>query len=463
MLRSVLLLLLLAGPPLADAQEVRVRLFEGRSGSSALLSTHGAPLAVDVDGAFVGSGSSVRVEVSGRGVTVSVDGATASGQRARVESGEEIRLQSGQYDRRYLGSFVMSRASRGLQIVNHVPIEPYVASVVASEYPFREIEGVKAQAILARTYALRHQGDHAEYDVEDSQRSQVYKGESVVTATTREAADLTRGLVLRYAGTYAETVYSSSNGGHSAGNEDVWNSTPVPYLRANPDPYDAESPQHRWTTTADASRVHRALSRYGSVNAIYPERSASGHIRQVRLEPSGRSISGSQFRSAVNAALGYRTLMSTNMDIRRSGDRYVFDGGGFGHGVGMSQYGARGRAKAGYDFSDILAHYFPGTSLDLVGGGMDQPLVAVGDSPRRWPTPRHEARQAEVETVEAPTAAPEPAAPAPPRRRVVEPDPRPAWVVRDALPNGDRVRSRPTPRREAQRAEPEAEPRGGWR
>ncbi|HIG73407.1 MAG TPA: SpoIID/LytB domain-containing protein [Bacteroidetes bacterium] len=461
MLRSALLLLLLAGPALAHAQDVRVRLFEGRSGPSALLSTHGAPLAVDVDGGFVGSGSSVRVEVSGRGVSVSVDGATASGQRARVESEEEVRLQSGQYDRRYLGSFVIRRGSRGLQIVNHVPIEPYVASVVASEYPFREIEGVKAQAILARTYALRHQDDHEDYDVEDSQRSQVYKGESVVTEVTREAAELTRGLVLRYAGTYAETVYSSSNGGHSAGNEDVWNSTPVPYLRATPDPYDAESPQHRWTTTADASRVHRALSRYGAVTAIYPERSASGHVRRVRLEPAGRSISGSQFRSAINSALGYRTLMSTNVDIRRSGDRYVFEGGGFGHGVGMSQYGARGRAKAGYDFSDILAHYFPGTSLDLVGGGMDQPLVAVGDAPRRWPTPRREAREAEPTSV--PSASSGPAAAAPPRRRVVEPDPRPAWVVRDALPNGDRVRSRPTPRREAHRAEPEPETRGGWR
>ena len=96
--------------------------------------------------------------------------------------------------------------------------------------------------------------------------------------------------------------------------------------------------------------MHRALSRYGSVDAIYPQRSSTGHLRRVRLEPVGREITGAQFRAALNAALGARFLLSTNFDVSRSGDRYVFDGGGFGHGVGMSQYGAMGRARAGFGY-----------------------------------------------------------------------------------------------------------------
>lgn len=429
---------------------------------------------VRVDGAHVATampGEVVHIEREGDRLQVSAENVRASGFRVEIESGSVTRLRAGNYDRSYQGAFEIAKGGSGLRIINRVDIEPYVASVVAAEYPFREIEGVKAQAVLARTYVLRHKGDYPEWDVEDTQSSQVYKGEGVVTSTSREGTIQTAGVVLRYGGRYAETVYSSSNGGYSAANEDVWSTTPVPYLRGRPDSYDAESPQHRWTTTADASRVHRALSRYGSVDAVYVERAPSGHLRRVRLEPSGREISGAQFRAAINAAFGSRTLLSTNVDVRRSGDQYVFEGGGFGHGVGMSQYGARGRAMAGHSFDSILAHYFPGTSLYAVAGGGGRLLLAsdaggeAGGSPYRdRPVRRADARQMALDSTYVPSATPvPPATPEPPQRRVVEPDRRPAWVVRDPLPNGDRVRSRPTPRREARATEPtDTERRGGW-
>ncbi|MEM1056890.1 MAG: SpoIID/LytB domain-containing protein [Bacteroidota bacterium] len=462
MSRLLLVLGLLFGTVAADAQYIRVRLFEGRGGSSARFISNDAAMVVSVDGTVVATavpGEVVHVEREGSGLDVSAENVRRSGSSVEIVSDGIVRLRTGRYNRTYRGAFEIGRSSRGLRIVNRVDVEPYVASVVATEYPFREIEGVKAQAVLARTYALRHRGDHTHYDVEDTQRSQVYKGEGVATETTREAALLTTGQVLRYGSDLVEAVYSSSSGGHSANNEDVWNSTPVPYLRGRPDPFDAESPQHRWSTSADASRVHRALSRYGSVNAIYPERSTTGHLRRVRLEPVGRTITGSQFRAAINARLGYRTLLSTNMDVRRSGDRYVFDGGGFGHGVGMSQYGARGRAKAGHPYEDILAHYFPGTALGDVEGGSARPLVAAG-SYRTRPIRRADARAGITDSTAFPIP---PADPQPPRRQVVEPDRRPAWVVREALPNGDRVRSRPTPRREARDSAPEETTRRrGW-
>ena len=141
------------------------------------------------------------------------------------------------------------------------------------------------------------------------------------------------------------------------------------------------------------------------------------------------TVTGTQFRQAVNAAVGARTVRSTRYDVATEGDRLVFTGGGFGHGVGMSQYGALGQARAGRSYRDILAFYFAGT--DVTGGapmlaaqsvgsaGAPVPRVPRADgqpdrpaerpsalrtryrppSGRRWPTPRH---QADPESAEPP-------------------------------------------------------------
>ena len=104
----------------------------------------------------------------------------------------------------------------------------------------------------------------------------------------------------------------------------------------------------------------------------------------IRLEGAGReTITGSQFRRAVDAAIGARTVRSTRYDVSLQGDEYVFTGGGFGHGVGMSQFGAVGQARAGRSYREILAHYFVGTDVSgsaprgPAGGGGD-----AGDAPR---------------------------------------------------------------------------------
>jgi len=279
----------------------------------------------------------------------------------------------------------------------------YVASVVASEYPFSEIEGIKAQAVLARTYAARRQDTERAYDVDDHTGSQVYKGIEVVTDRARQAALETASERLYYGDVLADAVYSSSSGGHTADNETVWNGTPLPYLRGVPDPYDAGAPDHQWTTRASIRQVHDALSsRYGGrVRGLtVTERSLEGRI--VRIELAGsREISGSQFRSAVNATLGYRTVRSTHVEIDRSGDDYVFTGRGFGHGVGMSQYGARGQAREGRSYREILAYYFQGTSVERAPSAASAPVATAS---RRWPTSRREARNAAPETdASAPT------------------------------------------------------------
>ena len=467
MTRLCLALLLFTTASVATAQEVRVRLFEGRNGSSARFTAVDAPLSVRLDGreiAQVYPGDVVHVERDASGVKVAAENIRERGSAVELASSGETRVRAGSNDRTYLGGFTVTASGRSLRIVNAAPMEPYVASVVAVEYPFSEIEGAKAQAVLARTYAIRHKGDHAGYDVEDSQRSQVYRGTQSVTDVSRRAAEETAGQILKYGSEVVEAVYSSSSGGHTANNEAVWNTAPVPYLRGRPDPYDADAPDHRWTATADASRVHGALSRYarGTTGITIVERSPSGRAVQVELRPSGRTITGSQFRAAVNASLGWRTIKSTHLDIQLSGGRYTFTGRGFGHGVGMSQYGARGHSRAGASYQDILAFYFVGTHLETQEGAISGPLASRPDDLRRMPTRRAVAwglETSEAETRIEPQLPPAPTPVTVPR----EVDTRPAWVVRDALPNGSRVRSRPTPRAQArQEASPDSTVRTGW-
>ncbi len=401
---------------------VRVRLLSAAGPSDVTVSA-AAPLAVRVDGREVRTADGpIQLRVSGSEVEVSGSGLRERGRSVEIEGGP-VRLRAGRTDRTYHGSLSASADGRALRLVNEVPMTDYVASVVASEYPFSEIEGVKAQAVLARTYALRRRDASADYDVEDDQRSQVYRGIGQETARSRQAAEETAGEVLIYRDGLAEAVYSSSSGGHTADNESVWEGAPVPYLRGVPDPYDADAPDHAWQTTADRDALHRALSRRygGRVQDVQVDRqSREGRVISVRLVGANQAtVSGSEFREVANAAVGARTVRSTQFQIRSDGRRYVFDGRGFGHGVGMSQYGARGQARAGRSYREILGYYFQGTSVGVTTAAGPAPMVASTrpafqareDDPvvrgsteaRRWPTPRRDARPASDRQDDRPT------------------------------------------------------------
>lgn len=393
--RYVLLLLMgLVGCTAAQAQSepvVRVRLFGGPSIGTARLSSADAPLTVRMDGAVVATvpvGASVSVDRSSGGrVNVEGDGLNARGEVLEVEAapGGATRLQSGRIDRRYRGVLRITQASSSrILVVNHVGMADYVASVTAHEYPFSEIEGVKAQAVLARTYALHRAGSSPDHDLDDHQGSQVYLGVGAETAVSREATRATAGQVLRYGGALIEAVYSSSSGGHTADNETVWGTSPVPYLRGRPDPFDADAPDHAWRVAVDAGRLFGALSsRWGGVTGIsVADRSREGRALRVTLHGERpQTVSASDFRAVVNARLGSRTLRSTHFSISMDGSEVVFTGRGFGHGVGMSQYGARGQARAGRSYTEILAYYFTGVTLDVLPhGGAPPSSLTLADA-----------------------------------------------------------------------------------
>ena len=397
---AVALLLLVASLP-ARAQPrdaiVRVHVLGRTAAQRVTLRAEAVPLSLYADRsgvplATLQPGQSATVEREGDRLRLlaPMTSRIASAVEAVPSGQQTLGVTAGSERRRYHGALSVEadRSRRALRLVNYVPVESYVAGVVASEYPFTEIEGTKAQAVLARTYALRARNASAPFDVTDDTGSQVYRGADAETAVSRAAAEATRGEVLTYYGALAEATYYSCSGGHTADNESVWNGLPVPYLRGRPDPYDAACPDNRWTTSADASGVLRALGRRfgGAVTGFEVlERSPEGRVTRIRLLGSGRVVSGNEFRSAVNAAFGARTVRSTLFTASRSGGRYTFEGRGFGHGVGMSQYGAAGQARQGRSYRDILAFYFAGTDVQpLFDGSVTPPVASAPERPVRY-------------------------------------------------------------------------------
>lgn len=435
--RYAFLGLLLSSAALAQSSAdatVRVRLLSRQALTEARVEPLSGTARIQVDGSDAGwlsIGETATVTRTVSGVRLRFNGADQTGRAVRIE-GEELRFRSGSTDRRYPGALAFGTTGSHLEVVNHAPMEPYVASVVQSEFGFDVLEGAKAQAILARTYAARRAGAFATYDLDDHNGSQVYRGVGATSATSLQAAMETRGEVLTYRGELADAYYYSSSGGHTADNDAVWSGAPIPYLRAVPDPYDEVAPDHRWRTTASRETVLSALRRQygGDIQGVEVlRRSRSNRILTMRLI-GGRTetITGAQFRRTVNSVAGARTVRSTRFELSVEGGSYVFQGSGFGHGVGMSQYGALGQARVGRTYRDILAYYFVGTVVSPDRGASPLPVasrtspaspgVLADASPgaaiprqpsalrtryrpataRRWPTPRHIANgSAEVE------------------------------------------------------------------
>lgn len=278
----------------------------------------------------------------------------------------------------------------GLLLVNHVPLEDYVASVVASEYGLEDDAGAKAMAVVARTYGLfATQKFGPEVDHADGTLSQVYEGADVVTTRSRRATESTRGQVLTYDGRPIQAVYFSSSGGHTADNEDVWDAeSPRPYLRGRPDPYDEASPHHTWEARVSRSALLRALTRIRDTSVegfTLGERLSYGRLKTMNVlhsDGSQHSMNANAFRLAVNRRLEDDPLKSTWFDARREGDTYVIEGRGYGHGVGLSQWGAHAMAEEGRDYREILHYYYTDVSIRRhEGTELAPPAEPVAESP----------------------------------------------------------------------------------
>jgi stage II sporulation protein D len=297
--------------------------------------------------------------------------------------------------RRYRGEIVVRPAPGGLLVLNRVRIDDYLTGVVPLEIgnrPASDSAAVQAQAVSARSYAYTHldPGATRGFDVTSTVADQVYGGVDVETPLASRAIASTRGLVLKYAGRVVNAPYSSSCGGQTAEASEVWNSADVPYLKnvsdriPGTDRYYCDiSPRFTWTKTFDEPDLVGTISRYlstvttvagddpGRPRAIViASKTASGRVGEMRIttDRGTYTVRGNNTRYVLRGANG-EILSSTyfSVDSAQERDGYLrrltLRGGGYGHGVGMCQYGAIGRARAGQNFRAILATYYPGTTV----------------------------------------------------------------------------------------------------
>ncbi len=242
-----------------------------------------------------------------------------------------------------------------------VPVEDYVAGVVEAEARDAPGEAQKALAVLARTFALRERGRHGTADVCPRTHCQAFRDRP--GAAAQLAARETRLEVLTHADTLSPAHYFSTCGGHTAGSEAIW-----PELRpALPDVDDGEfcraSPHLRWQAVLEDRQLEQALG--VRPTGITVETGPGGWVARVHVQHAGgeRILGGEEFHLLVARKVGWSAFKSARFTVAAAGTRFLFRGTGMGHGVGLCQWGARGRAEAGASYRDILAAYFPGLSI----------------------------------------------------------------------------------------------------
>ncbi|MGI9953446.1 stage II sporulation protein D [Moorellaceae bacterium AZ2] len=272
--------------------------------------------------------------------------------------------------------------------IRALPLEEYVAGVVAGEMPADfELEALKAQAVAARTYALKKMEEarakpdekHPNADLcSDPTHCQAWVPEQALRQRygwwralryqrkIQQAVEATRNLVLTYQGQLIVPVYHSNSGGRTESAEAVWGYD-IPYLQSVPSPWDREAPRFRNTITWSLAEVDQKLGvnlAAVPVAALTPpkgqaikveEYTPTGRIKTIKI--GDKTFKATELRQLLN-------LTSTDFTWQVEGDRITFISVGNGHGVGMSQYGANGMAKEGRNFMDILYHYYPGVKLE---------------------------------------------------------------------------------------------------
>ncbi len=312
--------------------------------------------------------------------------------RFKTRDGSPVHLRYGKSanelrDRPYRGIIEVGpdyeSNSRHLLITNRIHLEDYVSGVIAREYPFREMEGIKAQAVIARTYALAAKRSFgSRYELTDTEYSQVYGGALAENYATRKATFETRGEVVMYKGRMIEAVYSSTCGGHSANNEDVWGTAPMPYLRGKADPFDAHSPFYNWSLDLNKKEAFQILSKLSGIDikkVELGEIAKGGYVQTVVLRGNNRSknISASRMRRSMNQLIEGRGFRSNVFEIEESGDILHVRGKGFGHGVGVCQYGVSGMAARGFSYRDILDFYYTDISIDKLSSADSWPEFSL--------------------------------------------------------------------------------------
>ena len=258
-------------------------------------------------------------------------------------------------------------------IIEEVPLEEYVMGVLAGEMPIEfDIEALKSQAVAARSYVLKEieTNQEKEYDVVDTVLNQVYLDQNELKEKfsnnyieninkLKEAVNSTRGQYLSYDNKIAQTLFFSTSTGKTENSEEIF-STALPYLVSVDSKWDEEvSPVFNDSYTFSLNEFLNilGLKNNNKVTTKVLETTSTGRIKRIKINE--REFSGSEVYSALN-------LRSTFFSIEQNNNTINVYTKGFGHGVGMSQYGALAMARRGYKYDEILKYYYQGTEIKKI-------------------------------------------------------------------------------------------------
>ncbi|MCS6923336.1 MAG: SpoIID/LytB domain-containing protein [Fimbriimonadales bacterium] len=274
--------------------------------------------------------------------------------------------------RRYRGHLEWVLRDGKLLTINWVSLDDYLKATLPREMPPNfHPEALKAQAVAARSFTFRRLNRYRQwgYDLCDHAPCQVYGGVDAEHPSASAAVDATSGEVLFFEGRVLEAVYTGNCGGHTAPIEVAMVGTrPVAPLRGAPDvsgdgkPFCSIAPNIAWELTLTREELERRFPQVGRAQALeVTQRTVGGHVQQVQLrgDRAALTLSGAAFRNA----LGVARVRSLRFNIQPNAQGWKLTGQGTGHGAGMCQWGAQGRALAGQSYKQILEAYYPDATV----------------------------------------------------------------------------------------------------
>jgi stage II sporulation protein D len=264
---------------------------------------------------------------------------------------------------RYTGKIDIWKGKNGLYIINELPLENYIKDVVAAEVSADwDMEALKAQAVISRTYAIyqkRMNGDSL-YHIASSVLDQVYKGNNP-DARINSAVEQTGGEILTYDGKPIQAFYHSTSYGSTESSEEVFGKG-YPYLKPV-ESTSSISPYAVWERKIKLAEIEEALDIPGIRKIAIKSYTSTKRVKELLI--TGKSGTSAIIATDFRKAIGWSRLPSTNFTLTIDGDSVYFEGKGYGHGVGLCQWCALSMAREGKNYREILSYYYPGTTIQL--------------------------------------------------------------------------------------------------
>ncbi|MDD3626069.1 MAG: SpoIID/LytB domain-containing protein [bacterium] len=349
----------------ASAADIRVLL--SNTSSSAKITSNKGMIIYDLSGKKGVKVIAFRegtVKYSRKKIEVYVNGKTyrEDGLIFKPEKGGQIHFNNKYY--RGVIMTIPSETPDKFYVINVIGLEEYLLGVLAEEIPHTwHIEALKAQAVAARTYAyekILNNSPKSKYDVLATDMSQVYGGMNSERESTTKAVNETKGLIMTYKDKPIAAFFHSTCGGATDDAATVWGKN-FPYLRRVTCNYCKPSPHYEWSYTIDIDKLEDILDNKGYDIGYIKKialvgKSDAGRIKDIQITGSKKTvnISSNNFRIMVGA----KNMKSTNFKATLKNRKLYLNGNGFGHGIGMCQWGAKGMAEHGYKYTEILHQYY---------------------------------------------------------------------------------------------------------